>query len=149
MKSFCCLLLLMLGAVSLWAQPSRDRVLGDVEFSEYPEKVEISVAFNFPIRYLGHFPTDTGTELRIQLQPINIAAVDQGALFHRESFGLVQPNLAGISALFYEGDMDSGLYLTLRFRSQAHWQVVTGEDYRSVLIRVLSPFPTMPRGGEE
>ena len=143
-KTILCLLLLLLIVLPLQAQPVGERVLGDVEIIEHPEIAEIRVSFNFPILYLGHFPTEGGHALRIQLQPTNMASVDRDALFHRESSTLPKLNLAGLTDLFYEGDTASGLSLVLRFQSQARWQVEQGEDYRSVHVMVLSPFPVVP-----
>lgn len=147
-RGLCCLSVLLFFGLPLQAQPPRDRVLGDVEISEQPEAILISVAFNFPVRYLNHFPTKTGDDLRIQLQPIAIAAVDREALFHRESYTPPSPNLAGVTEIRYEGDTFSGLFLALHFQEQARWQVEQGADYRSLQIRVLSPFPVMPKGGD-
>ncbi len=146
-KIFCSLLLLLVFVVPLSAQPPRSQVLGDVGFVELAEAAEVRVAFNFPVRYISHFPNRTGDELRIKLSPIAIAEVDRKALFHRESYIPRKPNLAGISEILYEGDTFSGLYLTIYFRGIASWQVVQGGDYRSLQIRVLTPFPTIPEEG--
>ena len=123
------------------AQPARDRVLGDVELTEYPEAVQIRVGFNFPVRYQGHFPTEKGEELRVQLAPIAVGQVDRDALFQRESYTPPAPNLAGVNEILFEGDMRSGFYLTLFFRGEAHWQVTQGSDYRSLQIEIAAPFP--------
>ncbi len=140
-KSGYCLLLLILFALPLQAQPTRDRVLGDVVLSEHPEFVSLNVSFDFPVHYISHFPSESGRELRIQLQPIAIAAVDRDALLSRESYTPETPNLAGITEVLYEGDTFSGFYLTLYFKSKAQWQVEQGGDYRSLHVRILAPFP--------
>ena len=136
------LLLLLCWVAPGAAQPARDRVLGDVDLVEHAESVEIRVGFNFPIRYLSHFPAEEGEELRIQLSPIEVPRGDREALFQRETHALPWPNLAGVSEILYEGDTLSGLYLTLFFQGRAHWQVLQGEDYRSLQIRVLTPYPS-------
>ncbi len=147
-KSICCLLLLFFSALPLQAQPSRDRVLGDVDIEESPEAAVVTVEFNFPVRYLNHFPVEQGDELRIKLAPIAIGAVDRNALFNRESYMPPRPNLAGMSEVLFEGDTFSGLYLTIFFQNQARWQVEQGSDYRSLQIRVLTPFPITPQEGK-
>lgn len=143
-KSMIFLLMLLLTAVPGQAQPTRDRVLGDVEINEQPEAAELVVVFNFPVRYLGHFPAENGTELRIQLQPISIATVDRSALFHRESYTPQVPNLAGLTEILYEGDTYTGLFLTIYFQNPASWQVTQGADYRSLQILIKTPFPATP-----
>lgn len=117
-------------------------------FSEHPEAVNINVSFNFPVRYLNHFPAKQGRELRIKLLPIAIATVDRDALLHRESYTPEMPNLAGITEVLYEGDTFTGFYLTLYFLGKAQWQVEQGRDYRSLQVRILAPFPVAAGGGE-
>lgn len=129
-------------SATLYAQPTRDRVLGDVEIVEHPEVAQVRVGFNFPVRYQGHFPATGGEELRVQLVPIEVGRVDRDALFQRESYTPARPNLAGVDEILFEGDIRSGFYLTLFFRGQANWQVVQGSDYRSLQVEVRAPFPT-------
>jgi len=140
-KLIFCLVMLIMTSVPLQAQPTRDRVLGDVELSEHSEAVSMNIGFNFPVRYLNHFPAEKGRELRIKLSPIVIGAVDRDALLHRESYSPKMPNLAGLTEVLYEGDSFSGFYLTLYFLGKAQWQVEQGGDYRSLQVRILAPFP--------
>ena len=140
-KSTLCLLLLIMTSLPLQAQPTRDRVLGDVVLSEHPEAVSINIAFNFPVRYLNHFPAEQGRELRIKLSPIAIGTVDRDALMDRESYTPEMPNLAGLTEVRYEGETFSGFYLTLNFLGKAQWQVEQGGDYRSLQVRIHAPFP--------
>ncbi len=144
-KAIYCLLLLMLFALPLQAQPTRDRVLGDVVLSEHPESVSLTVSFNFLVRYISHFPSESGRELRIQLLPIAVAEVDRSALLHRESFTPEMPNLAGITEVLYEGDTFSGFHLTLYFKSKAQWQVEQG-GITAVCISVFSHLFRLQRG---
>lgn len=144
LKSLNILLLMLVLAMPLYAQPTRDRVLGDVVITEHPEAADVSVGFNFPVRYLSHFPMEKGNELRIKLLPIAVSQVDRDALFQRESYTPRRPNLAGVDEILYEGDTFSGLYLTLFFRSQASWHVFQGADYRSLHVEVNAPFPAEP-----
>lgn len=142
---FCSLCLLLVGGTSAIAQPTRDRVLGEVEIIEYPEQAQVRVGFSFPVRYEGHFPVTEGDELRIQLSPIAVGRVDRDALFQRESYTPRQPNLAGVTEVLFEGDTRSGFYLTLFFRGTASWDVEQGSDFRSLEVVVHAPFPAAGR----
>jgi hypothetical protein len=131
-------------ALSLQAQPPRNQVLDDIEILENPEAVELLVRFNFPVRYLSHFPPQTGTELLLRLQPIDVAEVDRQSLAGREGISPPNPNLAGITNIIYAGDHVDGPVLVLRFLAEAHWQLEQGRDFRSVKIVIGSPFPSSP-----
>jgi len=135
------LLFFIFMALSLQAQPPRNQVLDEIEIFENPETVELLVHFNFPIRYLSHFPPQTGTELLLRLQPIDVAEVDRKALSGREAISPPRPNLAGITNAIYEGDHEDGPVLVLRFLAEAHWQIEQSRDFRSIKIVIDSPFP--------
>jgi hypothetical protein len=47
---------LLILSVGLHAQPSRDKILSGVEVDEDTSCAIIKVAFNFPVRYVRHFP---------------------------------------------------------------------------------------------
>ncbi len=46
--------------------------------------------------------------------------------------------MIALDEVLYEGDIDGGPYLTVRFFSVARYEVIPGADYRSVRIIVLS-----------
>lgn len=139
---FASCLFLILMALSLQAQPPKNQVLDKIEIFETPETVELLVGFNFPVRYLSHFPLKTGTELLLRLQPMNLGEVDRQSLTNREAISPPQPNLAGITNVIYEGDHEEGPVLVLRFLAEARWQIEQGRDFRSIKIVINSPFPT-------
>jgi hypothetical protein len=120
------------------ASPARDGVLKEVEVGRNDGNLFVEVQFSFPLRYLSHFPEHRGEELRIRLQPVRVPPSEAGAALRRE--GLV-PRYADVVALdevVYEGDIEGGPYLTLRFNNTASYEVIPGPDYRSVRIMVLS-----------
>jgi hypothetical protein len=129
-------LLLACLATELCAQPISGRIISDVDIFAGEEQTEVHINFNFPVRYLRHFPEKTGEELRIQLRPIAVSPDDREALFQRESFVPNEHNQANLSEVIYEGDSFSGLFLTLYFNDVETYQVKQGADYRSLTIIV-------------
>ena len=76
----CISILLLLSAMcsATAAQPVKNQIL-----SGYQVRVErkcwlFKINFNHRIRYISHFPTNSGTELRIMLHPIRSAPVRPG-----------------------------------------------------------------------
>lgn len=118
------------------AQPVAGRILDGVSITQGAEKIKVSINFNFPVRYLSHFPDESGRELRIQLQPISVSADDLSSLSKRESFTPAKENLADITEIIYEGDSYSNLFMTVYFNAQTNFSVQQGADYRSLLILV-------------
>jgi len=128
------LVILGLGGWALSATPVRDRVLERVNLDIIDEQPMLNVQLSFPFRYLSHFPLAEGTELRIRLQPVMVPSSDMGAVFQRE--GTVPPDAdnAAIDEVIYEGDIDGGPYLTIRFTGTMRYEVIPGADYRSLNI---------------
>ena len=140
------ILLLFFQSEPVEAQPVAGRILDGVNISEQSGKVEVSVNFNFPVRYIRHFPDAAGQELRIQLQPISVNADDLEVLSKRESFTLEKNNPANISEIIYEGDISSGLSLTFFFHGKANFSVRQGANYRSLQVTVIPPVSIVKKG---
>lgn len=127
---------LCLQPITAEAQPVAGKILDGVSIREVSGKITVSINFNFPIRYLSHFPDESGRELRIQLQPISVSADDLDSLTKRESFTPTKNNVANITEIIYEGDSFSNLFMTVYFNSKTTFSVKQGSDYRSLLVTV-------------
>ena len=124
-----------------WLQ-ARRLIVDTVEITEAPDCSEVRVSFNFPIRYVKHFPFSTGDDLRIQFEPITTSTAEQEALFARETV-LAPPNdIVGLTEVVYEGDIGGGPFLTLFFRRPVRFAVEHGADFRSVVVVVAGPEST-------
>jgi hypothetical protein len=130
------LLLLLVCPASLLSQPVRAQVLADVKIFEQREQIDALISFNFPIRYIRHFPAATGDELQIQFEPMALNADDPQALYHREAIHAMQGNPAEISEVVYEGASVTGFRVTVYFSQPQVYSVAQGEDYRSILLKV-------------
>lgn len=126
----------------LLAQPVRDRVLAGVEVAEVAECAVVAVSFNFPVRYVSHFPFEAGDELRIQLRAIALSPADEDVLFKRESLRAPKNRRAAIAKIVYEGDRAGGPILTIFFRHPVAFQVGQGADFRSLVIAIPGPEPS-------
>lgn len=113
--------------------------LNDVTIAEYDGCAVIQVMFNFPLRYVKHFPYESGDDLRIQFDPIPIAVPpgETSALFTRESVRPPSNDIASLLEVIYEGNVEGGPFLTLYFRHPVVFKVEQGADFRSLNIVVL------------
>jgi hypothetical protein len=120
----------------LLAQPVADRVLDDLEMAENEDAVTITVNLTIPVRYVRHFPYDTGDELRINVMPFDARTEDREALFERESLAPFRDELPFLEEVVYEGDIEGGRYLTLFFNEVVAYEVEQGRNSRSMVVHV-------------
>jgi hypothetical protein len=126
--------MLLFSATANAAPPVRDKILDDVQLVRNDEQLTLQVRFSLPMRYRSHFPQDRGNELRIQLHPIRIPASDLNAVPRREGVVPLYADSAAIDEVIYEGDIEGGPYLTVRFTRPVGYQIIPGSDYRSINI---------------
>lgn len=115
----------------------RDRVLSDVTISGTEQEVVIHVSFNFPVRYLRHYPLEFGKELNIQLDPIVAGGDELAGLKKRESFSAPDDNPAGLVRVDYEGSDLIKPTVRIQLDRNRNYDVRQGEDFRSLMV-VLS-----------
>jgi len=114
----------------------RFQILDEVSLEEHQECRFIEVKFNIPMRYIKHFPFESGTDLRIQLHPLAINPSDESAQFRREYPGTVSSDVADIADVIFEGDVEGGPFLTLYFHNPVSFRVWQGADFRSLVIAI-------------
>ena len=122
------------------AEPVRQRVLDEIDVRGDDACSIIRVSFNFPVRYMSHFPLEKGAELRIQLQPIAVSTEDLDALFKRESLVPTKfDDRVPLREVVYEGDSPGARYLTLRFDRSVSFGAGQGPDFRSLQAGLPGP----------
>ena len=133
------LLLSMLVISTVHAQPVPDRILDTLDLQGHGQNVIVSINLAIPVRYMSHFPAESGKELRIRLQPVSISPGDRDALYERETLVPGYQAQLFLNEVIYEGDMEGGPYLTLLFDRSVYFTVEQGRDSRSIIVRVTLP----------
>ncbi len=129
---------LLVATWSYTAPPVRDKVLDEVSIERSDGDVFVEVLFSFPLRYRSHFPADKSDELRIRMMPVRVPSSDLDAVRRRESVIPQYADAAAVDEVIYEGDIEGGPYLTVRFTRPVSYQVIPGADYRSMRVIVQS-----------
>jgi hypothetical protein len=143
-KSTAVLLLLYTAVMpALHAQPVPDRILDTLDLQGHGQDVIVRVNLAIPVRYMSHFPAESGKELRIRLQPVSISPGDRDALYARETLVPGHQAQLFLNEVIYEGDMEGGPYLTLLFDRSVYFKVEQGRDSRSIVVRVTLPTPEL------
>jgi len=123
----------------------RDRVLNDLKIGETEQQVIVEVGFNFPVRYITHYPLDYGTELNIQVEPILVGLEEVVGLKKRETLSAPERNPAGLVRIEYEGRDLIKPTIRVVLNTARNYEVRQGDDFRSLQI-VL---PMAKDGGSE
>jgi len=118
------------------AYARRFQILDEVTLEQHQECRFIVVKFNIPMRYIKHFPFESGTDLRIQLHALAINPTDRSAQFQREYPGSVSSDLSAIADVIFEGDVEGGPFLALYFHKPVSFRVWQGADFRSLVIAI-------------
>ncbi|MEK6758767.1 MAG: hypothetical protein AABY51_03260 [Deltaproteobacteria bacterium] len=111
-------------------------VLDRVEIMNDAGCAEIDVSFNFPVRYVRHFPAGSGSDLRIQVEPIVTSEADRSNIATRETIQPDPDHLSTLEKIVYEGDEIGGPFLSFYFNTDVAFKVEQGPDYRSLVIWV-------------
>lgn len=131
----------MLAASStcVFAEPALDRVLSSVQVLNQKRCTALKIAFNLRVRYLSHFPITNGQEVRIRLLPIDGPQAAAEILSRRESLRAPNTKFGHIRAIFFEFDDATGPVLVIQFDELTRFQVTQGEDFQSIVVRLLGP----------
>jgi len=136
------ILALALGGIfflSQWSEAERLNILDDVRITERDGCAVIRVGFNIPVRYVKHFPYESGDDLRIQLEAISISPGEREALFRNEYHRPPPDDTSGLEEVLYEGNVEGGPFLSLFFRTPVVFKVEQGSDFRSLVVVVTGP----------
>lgn len=117
----------------------RDQVLSRADYFATSACQIVKIVFNFPTRYVAHYPFDHGTELRIEVDAL--ASGRDGTQFDRKREALEPPREFGelLAAITYEGNVVPRPILTLAFRQSVTFKVAQGDDFRSLIVAVARP----------
>lgn len=113
-------------------------VIEDVQIAEDNGCAEVTVSFTLPVRYIRHFPLESGDDLRVQLEPIAAGPAQQEALNTRQKVEPPPSETIGLTDVIYEGDVEGGPYLTFYFSRKTTFKVAQGADFRSLVVMIGS-----------
>jgi len=133
--------LLLVLAVTLIAQlvesqPVRKKILDTLDVIEGEAVTTLRISLTTRVRYVRHFPYESGQELRIKITPFDISHDNATALFERETLVPFDQEDLPLNEVVYEGDIEGGPYLTLFFSRCVDFWVEQGSDSRSIVVYV-------------
>lgn len=132
---------LMCMPLAAYTQPVGDLVLNDLRVSDKEGYLTLEVSFTCTIRYITHFPQESGKELRIKIAPSSLCSkdIDNVGGVSNESVRPNAPANQRVTEIAYEGDLDGGPFLVFYFKNTEYYEVITGPDSRSVTVVIQPP----------
>ncbi len=122
------------------AEPVVDQALSQLQVVEIDGCSLLRIDFNLRIRYAGHFPTTTGRELRVTVQPVDSAEAQLLRALRREALR-APAGPARIKSIDLESDQPGGPVLRIQFDRDMRFDAAQGADFQSIVVAVA------PTGG--
>jgi len=133
-------LLLVLGVMLIAqlveSEPVRKKILDTLDVIESEAVTTLRISLTTRVRYVRHFPYESGQELRIKVTPFDVSRDNAEAIFERETLVPFDHESLPLIEVVYEGDIVGGPYLTLFFSRCVDFWVEQGRDSRSIVVYV-------------
>ncbi len=125
---------------SLQAAEVGSRILSEIRVEKHQDAADLSILFNFPVRYVAHQVAEGGRLLRIQLQPVTAPGTESSLLKVRESLSWDATAAVPVTEVIFDGETAGFPELLVRLKTGVKAAVHDGSDFRSVVISIpLSP----------
>jgi hypothetical protein len=118
------------------SEPVRKKILDQLDVREEEEVTTIYISLTSPVRYIRHFPYESGEELRIKISLFDVSRDNRQAFFSRETLVPFNTEELPLDEVVYEGDIEGGPYLTLFFSRVVDFEVQQGTDSRSIVVYI-------------
>ena len=116
------------------SEPVRKKLLDQLDVQSEEEITTIRISLTSRVRYIRHFPYDSGAELRIKITLFDVSQDNREAFFGRETLVPFDHDDLPLEEVVYEGDIEGGPYVTLFFSRRVDFEVQQGTDSRSVVV---------------
>jgi hypothetical protein len=118
------------------SEPVRKKILDELTVQGGEEVTTVRITLTSPVRYIRHFPYESGEELRIKILLFDVSRDNRQAFFKRETLVPFDSTDLPLNEVIYEGDIESGPYLTLYFSRPVDFEVQQGTDSRSIVVYI-------------
>ncbi len=127
---------LLLPARRLNAQTARSGILEGLGVDETPNHFLVRVRFTVPVLYLRHSPPRRGDSIDIRLALLRSSSSEKERTIHPQSLHIPRDLPVPIEVVGIDSDAAGDPIVEVRFRRTLRFEVVKGEDLRSLVIRI-------------
>lgn len=137
---------LLLAGVLL-ASVGRAQLIDDINVRSDQGVAEIRLQFTVPVRYIKHFPADSGQIIKLYLQVLSLDGVEEiepQKYKRTPAVALVPPFSVTYSTVRTCHSVRDPLCLDIQFNKAVRFNIRPGEDGRSIVLHVLPDLNTTP-----
>lgn len=116
------------------AQSVADRTLSDVKVENVGDCSTLTVNFNIRVQMLSYFPTASGREVHVRVQPLDSGVNGMS----RESLR-TPATVPEVRSIQFEGDNPSGPVLSLFFSREMRFEIAPGQQPQAIVLRIAKP----------
>lgn len=128
---------IILGVLSsLQVLQAPSSILNDVVVEEEGSMLVLKVKTNVPIRYENHFPEGPSKFVQIKVRAVSLTGADKNEYMGNESIlpGFIEQ--VPVMDVAYEGNVEGGPFLSLRFKEPVRYQVKEDPELNGVFLFV-------------
>lgn len=137
--TFHAIIALVVLCLSLNAAPTSAQVLDSIDVKAEPDASTIHVNFSVPVRYIKHFPSDSGETLVVFLRVLAIGETGKPRIDEKKSVKDVWNGILPLLDVTFKPDSPEGPQVILRFTKTVQYRVKQGRDNRSIDVIVPNP----------
>ena len=127
-------------------------LIDDVTIDKLADGYEVTIHFEFSIRYQSHTPDKTSDFFRIELVPVNLNGLEGiaiASLRERAILGWDRRTAIPLKDITYEGGDAEHPQMTFAFTKEVEFGVRNGINMKSLIISVKTNVATQTDGVEE
>ena len=127
-------------------------LIDDVTIDKLADGYEVTIHFEFPIRYQRHKPDKTSNVFRIELVPVNLNRLDVmtiASLKIRRVLSWDRGSDIPLKDITYEGGDPEHPQMSFVFTKEVEFEVRSSADLRSLIISVKTNMATQTDGFKE
>ncbi len=110
------------------------QVIEAVDIFTEDENVVIQVDFSIPVRYVNHFPANTGEILQIKFRLVSLAQLDRKEIISSESLRPELVKQISLVNITFEGGVPDGPYITFLFDKPIKYEVREDAQLKSLFV---------------
>ena len=130
-------IIVFIGLSSLQVLQTPESILDDVTVSEEGSMVILHIKTNIPLRYENHFPEGPSKFIQIKVRAISFSGGEGSDFIGDESILPGFVNQVPIIDVAYEGSVEGGPFISLRFKEPVSYQVKEEPELTGIQVLIL------------
>lgn len=110
------------------------QVIETVDIFKEDENIVVQIDFSIPVRYVNHFPKNTGEILQIKFRLVSLAQADRKEIISSKSLRPELVKQISLVNITFEGGVPDGPYVTFLFDKPMKYEVREDAQLKSLFV---------------